>query len=94
MDIEISLTGPEKEYVDQQIRSGRATSEGEVLREALQLLMEREADERRKYQEWRERTRREIDEAYEESLTDEGLDGPTVFEELRLKLDARRDRRP
>ena len=40
MDIELSLTGPEREYVDHQIRSGRAASEGEVLREALQLLME------------------------------------------------------
>ncbi len=47
MDIEISLSGPEKEYVEQQIRSGRAASEGEVLREALQHQMEREALERR-----------------------------------------------
>ena len=91
MDIEISISGPEMEYIDHQIRTGRAVNEGEVLREALQSMMGREADECRTYAEWRERTRRELDEAYEESLTDEGLDGPAVFEELRLELEARRN---
>ncbi len=91
MDIEISLSGPEREYVEQQIRSGRAASEGEVVRGALRSMIDRDGDERRKYEEWRERMRRELDEAYEESFTDEGLDGPAVFEELRLELEARRD---
>ncbi len=89
MEIEISFSGPERAYLDQQICEGRAASEGDVLREALQLMMEREVDERRKYEGWRERTRRELDEAYEESLTEEGLDGPTFFEELRVKIEAR-----
>lgn len=90
MDIEISLSQAEKAYVTQQIHAGRAVSEGEVLRQALQLMIEREADAHRKYEAWRERMRREIDEAYDESLTDEGLDGPTVLEALRIKIELRR----
>jgi len=50
MDIELSLSGPAREYVDQQIRSGRAASEGEVLREALQFRMERDAEDSRRHE--------------------------------------------
>lgn len=90
MDIEISFSRTEREYIAQQIHAGRATSEGEVLREALQLMMQREVDGHRKYESWRERVRREIDEAYAESLTDEGVDGPTVLEDLRIQIESRR----
>jgi Arc/MetJ-type ribon-helix-helix transcriptional regulator len=91
MDIEISLSGPEREYVEQQIRSGRATSEGEVLREALQSLMQREVDQRREYQEWRADARRKIDEACEEAPED-SVDGPALLEELRVELEALQER--
>jgi len=90
MDIEVPLDAREREFVEARIRAGHAASEGEVLREALRCLMERETDERRAYEEWRERTRLEIDQAYEESFHEDGFDGPTVMEELRVKLEARR----
>lgn len=90
--MEVPLSAMEFGYVEARVRSGRSASHGEVLREALHLLMERDAGERRSYQEWRERTRRGIDEAYEESFTEEGLDGPAVFEELRIKLELRGSR--
>jgi len=88
--MEVPLNASEAEYVAAQIRSGRAANGGDLLREALQLLMEREADERREYEKWRERTRGEIDEAYEESFHEEGFDGPAVFEQLRLEIESRR----
>ncbi|MCY2959540.1 MAG: type II toxin-antitoxin system RelE/ParE family toxin [Planctomycetota bacterium] len=90
MDIEISPTGPEREYVDQQIRSGRATSEGEILREALRSLMKREVDLRREYEEWREDARRTIDEAFDEPF-EISVDGLSLLEELRLELEAPRE---
>jgi Arc/MetJ-type ribon-helix-helix transcriptional regulator len=91
MDIEISLSGPEREYVDQQIRSGRASSEGEVLREALKCLMQRDVDQRKAYEEWRVDARRKIDEACDEPPED-SVDGPALLEELRLELEALRER--
>jgi Arc/MetJ-type ribon-helix-helix transcriptional regulator len=91
MDIEITLTGPEREFVDQRLRLGRASSVGEVLREALQFMMDREGHERRRYDAWREDARRKIDEACEES-PGSSVDGPALFEELRLEIEALRER--
>jgi Arc/MetJ-type ribon-helix-helix transcriptional regulator len=90
MDIDIALTGPEKEYVDQQIRSGRASSEGEVLREALQFMMDSEAAERRKYDAWRENARRRIEIGHQQCLDGNTVDGEAALERIRLALQERR----
>jgi len=89
MDIEISLTGPEREYVDQQIRSGRAASEGEVLRDALQFRMEHEAEDRQRDDAWRAETRRTIEYRYQRALEGGFVDGEAAFERVRQRMDAR-----
>ncbi len=92
--MDMPLSQEERVYIQEQLRSGRAASQEEVLREGLQLLMERDAEERRKYEEWKADVRQKIDEAYEESLTDEGIDGHTLLEALRVELEAGREDRP
>lgn len=86
--MEVPLNRKQLEYIEEQIRTGRAASQEEILREGLQLLMDRDAQERRQYEAWREDARQKIEEAYQESLTEEGIDGPTLLEELRVELDA------
>jgi Arc/MetJ-type ribon-helix-helix transcriptional regulator len=88
MDIEISLTGPEREYVDQQIRSGRAASEGEVLREALQFRMEHEREDRDESEQWREAARRSIEIGHQECLDGKTVDGEAALERMRLRIAA------
>ena len=89
MDIEISLSGPEREYVDQRIRSGRASSEGEVLREALQLLMDRDSEDRRQYEAWRAETQRTIELRYQRALEGGFVDGEAAFERVRQRMEDR-----
>jgi Arc/MetJ-type ribon-helix-helix transcriptional regulator len=89
MDIEISLTGPEREYVDQQIRAGRAGSEGEVLREALQFRIDHGAEEDRNYAAWRDETRRTIELRYQRALEGGFVDGEAAFERVRIRMEQR-----
>lgn len=90
MDIEISLSGAEREYVDGRIRSGHAASAGEVLREALQLMMERDADRHSRNDAWRDRVREDIETGYREMLAGDTVDGEEFMERLRVESDARR----
>jgi len=89
MDIEISLSGPEREYVDQQIRSGRAASEGEVLREALQRRIEQDAEGRGEDERWRDETRRTIEARYQRALEGGFVDGEAAFERVRIRMEQR-----
>lgn len=88
--MDVPLNQKELAYIQEQVRSGRASSEGEVLREGLQLLMERDAEERRKYEAWREETRRNIDIGYQQMLDGDTVDGDEFLEELRLELEMRK----
>jgi Arc/MetJ-type ribon-helix-helix transcriptional regulator len=92
--MDLPLNKEERAFIEEQLRSGRAANQEEILREGLQLLMDRDADERRKYEAWRADVRQKIDEGYEESLTDEGIDGAAFLEELRLELQSRREVEP
>ena len=89
MEFEISLTGPEREYVDRQIRSGRAASEGEVLREALRFQMEHDAEDVRKYEAWRNDARRTIELRYQRALEGGFVEGEAAFERVRLRMEER-----
>jgi len=89
--MDVPLNRKQLDYIDEQIRSGRAGSQEEVLREGLQLLMERDAEERRKYEAWREETRRNIEIGYQQLLAGDTVDGEEFLEELRLELEARRE---
>ncbi len=90
MDIEISLSGPEREYVDQQIRSGRAASESEVLREALQFRMEHASGEATSYEQWQDAARRSIEVGHQECLDGKTVDGEEALERMRLRIAARK----
>lgn len=90
--MDIPLNRKQLEYIEEQIRSGRAASQEEVLREGLQLLMDRDAEERRKYEAWRDETRRKIEIGYQQSLSGEMVDGEEAFEQLRLQIEARKAR--
>lgn len=89
MDIEVSLNGREREFVDQQLRSGRAASEGDVLRAALQVLMECEAEDRRQYEAWRDEARRTIEVRYQRALEGGFVDGEAAFERVRRRMEER-----
>ncbi len=89
--MDVPLNRKQLEYIEEQIRSGRAASQEEVLREGLQLLMERDAEERRKYEEWKAAVRRNIDIGYQQMLDGDTVDGDEFLEELRLELEARKE---
>jgi Arc/MetJ-type ribon-helix-helix transcriptional regulator len=90
----VPLNRRQLEFIEEQIRSGRAASQEEILREGLELLMERDAEERRTSEAWCEDARQKIEEAYQESFTEEGIDGHTLLEALRVELEAGREDRP
>ena len=89
--MDVPLNRKQLEYIEEQIRSGRAASQEEVLREGLQLLMDRDAEERRKYEEWKANVRRNIDIGYQQMLDGDTVDGDEFLEELRLELEARKE---
>ncbi|HVS10080.1 MAG TPA: type II toxin-antitoxin system ParD family antitoxin [Planctomycetota bacterium] len=84
----VSLTSEQEQYIAEKVASGRYRSAAEVVREALRLFMEREDEERRRAETWREEVRRKIDEGFEEALRGELLDGEEVFERLRKQIEA------
>ena len=88
--MDVPLNAQEAEYVAEQVRSGRAASEGEVLREALQLLMERDTVAHEKSDAYREHARRSIEAGYQDCLAGGTVDGEEFIEQLRHELEARR----
>ena len=90
--MDVPLNEREKAYIQEQIRSGQAASLEEILRAGLQLLMERDAEERRKYEAWREEARRKIEIGYQQAIAGELIDGEEALERLRLEMEARRAR--
>ncbi len=87
--MEVPLNAKEAEYIAEQVRSGRAASEGEVLRDALRLLMERDACGHGAYDAWREELHRNIETGYREMLAGDTVDGEEFMEQLRLESEAR-----
>ena len=85
----VSLTEEQERYIAAKVATGRYRSAAEVVREALRCLMDREDDERRRAQAWREEVRRKIDEGFEEALRGELLDGEQVLERLRRAIESR-----
>lgn len=89
--MDVQLTRQELAYVANRIESGCALDASDVVRQGIRLLMERDDKERREYERWRADVRQSIEEAYQESLTDEGVDGDAFLEELRIELGGRRE---
>ena len=87
--MEVPLNAEEYGYVEARIGSGRATSAGEVLRGALQFLMEQEAEGRREYEAWREEARRTIEVRYQRAFEGEFIDGESAFERVRERMEKR-----
>ena len=77
----VALTPHFDEFVQAKIDSGRYQSASEVIREGLRLLEEREL----------EKLRADIEHGYQQILRGEGLDGPSVFAEIREMSRAKRE---
>ena len=86
----VSFTDEQVRFIEERVRTGRYRSAAEVVREALQVLMRREAEESPEYVAWREKVRRQIDEGLEQTDRGELLDGEQVFEQARKRLQSGR----
>ena len=82
--MDISLTPELEQFVHRKVESGLYPSTGEVVREALLLLAERDRLEELRADALREEIRVGIDQADRGEL----LDGPAVFDRLRARLGA------
>lgn len=94
MDIDVSLNGREREFIEAEIRAGRASSEGDVLRDALRLLMDRQSDGCRNHEDWLVATRRTIELRYQRALEGGFVDGEAAFERVRQRMEERWRSRP
>ena len=80
-------------FIEATVRSGRFRDASEVLREGLQLLIEREAAERRRHEAWREGARRAVEEGWQELERGETVEGERVFRDLQERIDAHREKK-
>jgi antitoxin ParD1/3/4 len=80
----VHLSPALEEMVREKVQSGRYTSAGEVVREALRLMDERDPFQalRRSECEWK------IAQGLESLRQGKGVDGEAVFDELEAELDA------
>jgi antitoxin ParD1/3/4 len=85
--MEIPLTPKLEQFVKKQVNSGHYSSEADVVLAAVQFLEEREMVYQGRFDE----LRREIMIGYEAAERGEVLDGEVVFENLRTKLNQRRN---
>lgn len=74
----VSLTPELEEFVQAKVKSGRYLSYGEVIREGLRLL----ADRDRLYEAKLEKLKQEIAIGIEQSNRDEVFDGEVIIQEL------------
>ena len=84
------LTPEQQRFIEATVRSGRFRNASEVLREGLQLLIEREAAEKRRHDAWKEDVRRRVEEGWQQLERGEVVDGETVFRDLQERIDAQR----
>jgi antitoxin ParD1/3/4 len=85
--MEISLTPKLEQFVKRQVNNGHYASEADVVLAAVQFLEEREMVYQGRFDE----LRREVMIGYEAAERGEVLDGEVVFENLRTKLNQRRN---
>jgi antitoxin ParD1/3/4 len=85
----VSLTPELENFVQTKVTSGRYTSASEVVREALRLLEEHDKARAAQLQEFRS----EVDRRLASLDQGEGLDGETVFNQIRAKSEQRRRKR-
>src|SRR5437016_3781015 len=79
--MDVSLTPELERLVAERVQSGRYSSPGEVIGEALRLLQERDELQQARLEE----LRREIAEGVQQADRGELIDGGQVFEELRRR---------
>ena len=85
----VSLTPDLEKFVHTKVASGRYTSASEVVREALRLLEDQEKTRAAQLEEFRS----EVDRRLSSLDRGEGIDGETVFAQIRKKSELRRRKR-
>ena len=85
----VSLTPELENFVHTKVTDGRYASASEVVREALRLLEDREQARAAQLEEFRS----EVDRRLASLDRGEGLDGETVFAQIREKSELRRRKR-
>ena len=85
----VSLTPELENFVHTKVMDGRYASASEVVREALRLLEDREQARATQLEEFRS----EVDRRLASLDRGEGLDGETVFAQIREKSELRRRKR-
>lgn len=85
----VSLTPDLENFVHTKVASGRYTSASEVVREALRLLEDQEKTRSAQLEEFRS----EVDRRLSSLDRGEGIDGETVFAQIRKKSELRRRKR-
>jgi antitoxin ParD1/3/4 len=82
----VSLTPELENFVQTKVTSGRYTSASEVVREALRLLEEHDKARAAQLRDFRS----EVDRRFASLDKGKGLDGETVFHQIREKSEQRR----
>lgn len=82
----VSLTDEQVRFIAQRVKAGRYRTAGEVVREALQALMQQEAEGRRDYEAWRDDARRKIEEGLAQAKRGELVDGEQAFARIKKRL--------
>jgi antitoxin ParD1/3/4 len=89
----VTLTDEQVRFIEQRVKTGGYRTAGEVVREALRVLMQQEANERRDYAAWRDDARRKIEEGLAQAKRGELVDGEQAFARIKKRLRSGRKQR-
>lgn len=82
----VFITPEHEQFIQSQLQSGRYPSADEMIALALDLLEEsiylEDDDNKRRYEQWLQETRKKVAVGIEQLDRGEGLDGEEVFKEL------------
>jgi antitoxin ParD1/3/4 len=89
----VSLTDEQRRFIQERVKMGRYRTATDVVRDALRVLMQQEANDGPGYEAWRDRVRQQVEEGYQQAARGELLDGEQVFARAKKRLRPIRKRR-
>jgi antitoxin ParD1/3/4 len=89
--MDLSLTAEQLQFIEQKLKTGRYKTAADVVRDGLQRLMEQEAAEGRLADVWRSQVREKIEEGWAEAERGECVDGEAAFDQLKKRIEDRRN---